>query len=178
MNETQEFKKRIGRIDALIQKLESIADPALRATAKELVQSLMELHGAGIERMLEIVSEAGPAGSSIIASMGRDELVTSLLVLYDLHPDNFETRVHRALEKVRPVLRLEGARIEVIAIAEGSVHLQIRGAPATDVRAAVREALFETAPDASDVVIEGGHERAASSSFVPLAVLTAPNGRP
>ena len=107
MGETQEFQERVGRIDALVHKLDSAADPALRATAKELVQSLMELHGAGIRRMLEIVFDDGENGSRIIESLGRDELVSSLLVLYDLHPDNFEARVQRAFEKVRPILRSE-----------------------------------------------------------------------
>jgi hypothetical protein len=105
MTATQEFQERVARIEGLVKKLENGADPASRSTARELIQSLMELHGAGLERILEIVATSGDAGQGLIDSVARDELVGSLLVLYGLHPDNFEARVLRALDKVRPALR-------------------------------------------------------------------------
>ena len=46
----------------------------------------MELHGAGLERMLEIVRANGDSGQLILDSLGRDDMVSSLLVLYGLHP--------------------------------------------------------------------------------------------
>ena len=64
----------------------------------------MDLHGAAIERILEIVTKAGEAGARILRSLGTDELVGSLLVLYDLHPKDFATRVHRGVEKARKML--------------------------------------------------------------------------
>src|SRR5260370_10768978 len=101
MTDSQEFRERVGRIDGLVQQLESTTDPASRAAAKELVQSLMDLHGGAIERILEIVLKAGDSGARIIESLGKDELVSSLLVLYELHPDNFGTRVQLWLENAR-----------------------------------------------------------------------------
>ena len=47
-----ELDRRIERIDELIQRLEAGADPSVRATTQELVGTLMELHGAGLERIL------------------------------------------------------------------------------------------------------------------------------
>ena len=173
MTATQEFQDRVARIEGLVQKLESSADPASRSTARELIQCLMELHGAGLERLLEIVARGGDAATGLIDSMARDELVSSLLVLYGLHPDSFETRVQRALERVRPALRERGAGLEVLAITESSVHVKITGAGAKDLEAAVREALFESAPDAVEVIIEGGKGRAGGSNFVPLTSLVA-----
>ena len=63
------------------------------AHAKELMESLMELHGAGFDRILEIAAAAG--NNDLIEAFARDNLVGSLLVLYGLHPDDFETRVRR-----------------------------------------------------------------------------------
>jgi hypothetical protein len=60
------------RIGGLVQEIESIADPAVRAATKNLVQSLMDLHGAALERTLEIVAEAGEPGMNIIDRLGRD----------------------------------------------------------------------------------------------------------
>jgi hypothetical protein len=59
MRETPEFREQIGRIEELVQNIDSTADPALRATARELVQSVMDLHSAAFERVLEIVTKAG-----------------------------------------------------------------------------------------------------------------------
>jgi hypothetical protein len=75
----------------------------------ELVQSLMELHGTGIGRMMEIVAESGESGLDVIDGFGRDELVGGLLLLYGLHPIPLETRVRQALDKVRPYLQSHGA---------------------------------------------------------------------
>ena len=173
MSVTQEFQDRVARIEGLVQKLEASADPASRSTARELIQCLMELHGAGLERLLEIVAGSGDAASGLIDSVARDELVSSLLVLYGLHPDDFETRVMRALDKVRPVLRERGAGLEALAGSENMVRVKITGAGSKELEKVVREALFESAPDAAEVVIEGGKVRAGGSNFVPLASLQA-----
>jgi hypothetical protein len=182
MTDSQEFRERVGRIDGLVQQIESTADPASRAAAKELVQSLMDLHGGAIERILEIVSKAGDSGSRIIESLGKDELVSSLLVLYELHPDDFGARVQRGLEKARKFVVSRGAALDVLAIEGGMVHLHLKmgghscGSTARDIESAVRDALFETAPDATDVFIEGMDDPAGASAFVPLASLQPSNG--
>ena len=177
MRDTKELKQQVGRIDALVQKLESSADPSTRGTALDLVQSLMEFHGAGLERILEIASTTGgDAGAELVQSLAHDELVSSLLVLYGLHPEDFEARVRRGLDKVRPLLRSRGAGLEVIGISGDQVRLKITGPAGSELQDAVREALFETAPDATDVAIEGGADKARGSSFVPLSSLRNSNG--
>lgn len=176
MESTQELHGRIGRIEGLVEKLEASGDPAQRGAARELIQSLMEFHGAGFERILQIVSNSGETGPAIIQSLGSDELVGNLLVLYDLHPDDFETRVRRGLDKVRPLLRSHGARIELTSIAGHSVQLRITGSGSDDLEVAVREALFETAPDAVDLAIEVPQRSGHGSSFVPLTSLVNSNG--
>ena len=69
----------------------------MRAAAKELVQLLMDLHGSGLERILEIVFQSGESGRRIIDELGEDPLVSGLLILYGLHPDDLQTRVERKL---------------------------------------------------------------------------------
>src|SRR5580704_8317847 len=97
-----EFQQRLQSIERLLGEIEAGADPGLRANVQELVQLVMDLHGAGIERILELIRAAGDGGESIVQRMGRDDLVASLLVLYGLHPVNLEGRVAQALDKVRP----------------------------------------------------------------------------
>lgn len=176
MSATQEFQERAARIEGLVQKLEAAADPALRATARELVQCVMELHGTGLERILEIVSTARGAGAGLLETLGHDELVSSLLVLYSLHPEDFETRVRRGIDKARQALRKRGASLDVLTIDETLVRVQIIGAGTEDLQSVVRDALLETTPDASNVVIEGGKQQA--HGFVPLASIVASNAAP
>jgi len=171
MRDTREFQERTGRIEGLIHKLESAADPALRSSARELIAALMDLQGAGLERILEIVSQGGEAGAAAIDAMGADPLVGSLLVLHNLHPLSFEARVEQALEKVRPALRSQGVRLETIAIGQSTVRLKWIGDGAAGMETTVREALLDTAPDATEVIIDGGIPAGPAPGFVPVSSL-------
>ncbi len=172
MSETNEFQQRIARVESLVRELESLADPNLQQTARELVQSLMEMHGAGLKRVVEISSTAGEPGIPSMRALANDPLVSSLLVLYGLHPDDLETRVKRGLDTIAPFIRSRGAHLEGITVIGGSVRIRIIGAGIETFESAVRHALIETAADANEVIIEGGPVDRASG-FVPLASLLA-----
>ncbi len=147
--------KQARRIEELIAKLELSGDPAIVATARALVECLMDLHGAALERMLDIVSKTGAAGQEIADSFGRDDLVGSLLVLYGLHPVDLETRVRRA------VARLKTCDVDVLSVHGGSVRLRVRaaisgcGSSAGSLKATVQDAVFGAAPDVAELTIEG-----------------------
>src|SRR5258708_6516551 len=100
-----EFQRRPPSIEQLLGDLEAAADPNLRTTVQELMQLVMELHGAGLERILELIVASSDAGASLIQKLGRDELVSSLLVLHGLHPLDMEARITQALDKIRSRLR-------------------------------------------------------------------------
>jgi hypothetical protein len=181
MRDTQAFREQIGRIEELVQDIESTADPAIRATAKELVQSVMDLHAAAIERILEIVTKAGEPGTRIVASLGADELTGSLLVLYNLHPEDFATRVHRGVERAQQVLVRRGAVVHLMAIGDGTVQLKIDtnghncGSTTAELQSIIRGALFEAAPDATEIMI-GPAQSESASGFVSLDSLQVRNG--
>jgi hypothetical protein len=181
MMDDQEFRDQIARIEGLIGSIESAADPALRATAKNLVQSVMDLHAGAIDRILELLSKAGEPGRALVRALALDELVGSVLVLYDLHPDDFNTRASRGIEKARQALARRGADLQVLAIEGFSVRIRIDtgghscGSTLNDLETLVREALLASAPDAVEVLIETPQDRTAST-FVPLASLQTSNG--
>ncbi|MFL6351993.1 MAG: hypothetical protein ACJ74Z_09110 [Bryobacteraceae bacterium] len=173
MRDTEAFQKQVGRIEELVQNIESAADPAMQATAKELVRSVMDLHGAAIERILEIVTRTGEQGKGIVRSLGTDELVGSLLVLYDLHPEDFATRARRGIENARQILTRRAASVDVIAIGDDTVHLKIDsnghscGSTIAELQSIVRDVLFEVAPDAAEIIVDSTASESASG-FVPL----------
>jgi hypothetical protein len=124
--EDQAFQQQLQGIEALIHKIETFADPEAQASARAAIQAIMDLHGAGLERVMELLAQAGAPGEQIIDSLARDDLVGSLLLLYGLHPLELETRVLQALEKVRPYLQSHGGNVELLGVAEGVDDPQAR----------------------------------------------------
>jgi Fe-S cluster biogenesis protein NfuA len=177
MPDDKDFQVKVQRIGELVAELENIADPESRASAKALLQLLLDLHAAGLERTLEVVAKNDESGQRIIDDLGRDPLVSSLLVLYGLHPLDFEQRVTQAVEKVQPRVRKGGGELELLGIEGGTVRLQIQvtghacGSTAKTLKTMVEDALYEAAPDMNRLLIRGLDELAGSSGFVPLGKL-------
>ena len=173
MADDKDFRERVQRIGGIVQEIEAIADPATRATAKVLIQSLMDLHSAAIERTMEIVAGAGEPGLALIDQLGRDPMVSSVLVLYGLHPEELDSRVQKAIEKVKPQLRKQGAEVEVLELHEGVVRLRVQtgdhtcGSTAKTVRATLEGAIYDAAPDLNLLTLEGLDGQVASG-FVAL----------
>jgi Fe-S cluster biogenesis protein NfuA len=167
----EKFQQCVHRIEGLVSRLATMDDPDARACAEDLVKALMDLHGAGIDRMMEIAWESGEQGRQIIEGFARDHLVASLLLLYGLHPLDLKTRVTEALDRVRPYLDRHGGSVALLDISDGVVRLRLEasnngcGSAAQSARAAIEQAVYEAAPDASAVVIED------APAFVPLASL-------
>jgi Fe-S cluster biogenesis protein NfuA len=157
----KDFQIRIQKIGALVHDLETIADPASRAAAKELVQLLMDLHGTGLERILEIVFQSGDSGSRTVDELGQDPLVSSLLILYGLHPEELQTRVERKLEQITSKLHKMGAEAKLISVKGGEIRVRVRieghgcGSTTRSVRETVEEAMYEAAPDLASLIVEG-----------------------
>jgi len=172
----EDFQQRVQKIGGLVHDLETIADPAVRAAAKELVQLLMDMHGTGLERVLEIVFESGESGSRIIDDLGQDPSISSLLVLYGLHPDELQTRVERRLGQIASKLHKMGAEAKLASVNGGDVRVRVRvdghacGSTSRTVRAAVEEAMYDAAPDMTSLVVEGLDEP-ADSGFIAIEKL-------
>jgi hypothetical protein len=169
MTGTPEFQRRLESIESLIRQIEAPGDPNVRTAARELVQLVMELHGAGLERILEILRSAGDSGQLILGSLGRDEMVSSLLVLYGLHPLSLEERLHQAIEKANRQMRSRDGKVELLGMEDGAVRLHLKanghGPALKDI---VEAAIWQAAPDIASLVIEGAEEK---QGFVPLEML-------
>jgi hypothetical protein len=98
------------RIERLLEA-SAAAGPIARERAEELVRLVVELYGAGLERVLELAYDAGALDDDLLASLAGDELVSSLLLVHGLHPYGVEERVQRALDDVRPYLGSHGGDV-------------------------------------------------------------------
>jgi Fe-S cluster biogenesis protein NfuA/nitrite reductase/ring-hydroxylating ferredoxin subunit len=172
------------KIEGLIEKIEALPDPEARATMLALVQALMEFHGNGLDRLMELIADSGTSGYAIFDRFAADDLVGSLLLLYGLHPLSLEDRVMRALDKVRPYLESHGGNVELLGIADGVVRLRMQGSckscPSSSLtlKLAIEEAIYAAAPDVVNIEAEGVAEQAtvSKSGFVQIGKPNGGNG--
>jgi hypothetical protein len=149
------------RIEELIAALETLDDPPARESAQELLQVMLDLHTNGLARLLEIVSSAGAMDDAMLEAFERDASVSALLLLHGLHPQDLPTRVSRAVEKMRPLLGVQGIQIELLDAAEEAVRVKVAGRlqgkhnSVGELRQEIELAIFEAAPETMRVDIAG-----------------------
>jgi Fe-S cluster biogenesis protein NfuA len=95
-----------------------------------------------------------------------DELVSHLLLVHGLHPEDVETRVAQALEEVRPYLGSHGGDVELLGVADGIARVRLVGtcdgcpSSTATLRYAIEEAVAKAAPELDGVEAEGVAEPA------------------
>jgi hypothetical protein len=178
-----EFRRKIERLSELIADFGLLPDSPVKAKAEAVLQLLMEVHAQGLARVLEITSRGEAAGDALIAQLGRDDVAGALLLLYSLHPEDLESRVQSAVERMRPQLLVRGCDVAFERMDDRRVRLRVikkdeaRGSRSRDVRTIIENAVFELAPDVSAIEIVG-LESLDSSGFVALETLLATASAP
>jgi hypothetical protein len=138
---TEEDWRAAGdRIDALIAASAS-GGVAARERAEELVRLVVNLYGAGLERLLQLLYEHDQLTDGALDALAGDPLVASLLLVHGLHPYSVERRIIDALK----------ADAELIGVDEdGTVHLRLSGANGCGAAAAqerIEDAIAAVAPE-------------------------------
>ena len=148
-----------------------------RERAEELVRLVADLYGAGLERVLSILHEAGHLDDDVLAALAADELVASLLLVHDLHPYDVTTRVEQALDGVRPYLGSHGGDVELIDVsAEGVVRLRLLGScdgcasSSVTLKLAVEGAIESAAPEIVSIEVETPAERPSVTAGPVISV--------
>ncbi len=169
-----EFKAQTDRVEKLAARLEQANDPETRAAALELVRSVIELHGAALQALIDRCV-ATPEGEHILNEALQDDLVSGMFLLHNLHPEDLETRVLRGIESVRPYLQSHGGDCKLAGVHNGVVRLLLHGScgscPSSSLtlKNAVEEALFQVAPDIKEIIAENAAaESTTASNFVMI----------
>jgi hypothetical protein len=169
----EELRRRLRQLEAQIEQVARSVEPGVCDAVREIVQSIMDFHGAGLARIMDIISHAGESGRVIREACGRDSLAGSLLLLYGLHPLDLESRVRLALDGLASLLRSHGCELELLRTSEKAVVLQLMGTAALPpgLRVALEQALHDVAPEVASIEI--GSPLACASSMVPLPLVGA-----
>jgi Fe-S cluster biogenesis protein NfuA len=148
-------KNEWKRIESLIGSLESYPDAAIRDNVRELVGSLLSLHGEALAHMLESFDEPS------LKELASQPTISSVLLLHGLHPDDIQTRIEQALEQVRPSLRSHQGDVELLAIEQGRVRLRLvgtcNGCPSSTVtfKNLLETAIQDLAPEIESIEVDG-----------------------
>jgi Fe-S cluster biogenesis protein NfuA len=151
----------VERVQELLGSLDEIADPVAQARVQELVGTVLELYGAGLERILGILQDAGDPALPIRDALLDDGIVASLLLIHGLYPISLEERVTQALDSMRPFLASHGGNVELVSVEEGVARLRLEGScngcpsSAATLENALKEAIEEAAPDLLGLEVEG-----------------------
>ncbi len=143
------------RVEEVLDRLTAAGDPATTSAAEELVRVLMDFYGEGLSRIVALLSARG--GPAVLDPLLDDEVLTGLLVLHDLHPEDTMARVERGLRGAGA----SGARVTGLDEPAGSVRIALPGGdgcgcPSTTAatRGRVEAALACFAPELASVVFE------------------------
>jgi Fe-S cluster biogenesis protein NfuA/nitrite reductase/ring-hydroxylating ferredoxin subunit len=166
------------RIERLLEA-SAAGGPIVRERAEELVRLVVELYGAGLERILELAYEAGALDDDLLASLAADELVSSLLLVHGLHPYGVEERIERALDGVRPYLGSHGGDVRLLGVTEeGVVRLELLGScdgcasSSVTLELAVEDAIHAAAPEIVGIEVEE-KAKEPTQGVIPVESLTA-----
>jgi Fe-S cluster biogenesis protein NfuA/nitrite reductase/ring-hydroxylating ferredoxin subunit len=149
----------VADVERRLEELEALPRGAAREAAVGVVQALLDLYGAGLERMVEEIAmrDHGELAEALV----QDELVAHLLLLHGLHPTPLEQRVRSALEQVRPYLESHGGNVELLEVEPPSVRLRLEGScsgcPSSTMtlKLAIENAIRKEAPEIEEVVADG-----------------------
>jgi hypothetical protein len=160
------------RIEELVFALDALPDPAAADAARELLQLVLELHGAALARIMQTIA-TDAAGARLAAALAEDDAIHDVLLLHDLHPADLPARIRRAVNRLHPHLAVQGVAVQSVEVDDDRVRVRLtpsdagrhQDANADSIHQQIEQALLAAAPDAASIDIEG--------LPTPIAVISA-----
>ena len=171
----------VARVQELQAELDSAADSATGELAAELVSCVVRMYGAGLERIVSALADAGDPGRRIADALAEDQLVATLLLIHDLHPVPLADRVQAALDSVRPYMESHGGNVELLSLEGAVARIHLRGscsdcaASSVTLELAIKQALEDAAPDLMGLEVEGVAPQTIGGSGLPMVTGSAPS---
>jgi hypothetical protein len=145
----------VDRIDELVRRFAEASDPEVARGVPQLVRLVMQLYGAGLSRIVRILELQERRVGPVLDALVTDDLIASLLVLHELHPDDTTTRITRALARLGADV---GARLSLADLTTNSARVRIEGAPPSSpmpLDHLIDEVVRAAAPEIVRVDVEG-----------------------
>ena len=166
------------RLQKLLAEVEALPYPGARELIQDCMESVLGFYGAGLKRILQVVSEDGPEGRKVYRDLIRDDVVKGLLLIHDLHPLDLEARLLEALDKVRPYLKSHGGNVELISLENDVARLRLHGtcqscaSSSVTLELAIRHAIEQACPDLAHFEVEGVAQEKPAASRISRRIVT------
>lgn len=166
------------RLQKLLVEVETLPYPQARELIHNCMEAVLGFYGAGLKRILQVVSEGGPEGRKVFRELIRDDVVKGLLLIHDLHPLDLEARLLEALDKVRPYLKSHGGNVELISLENSVARLRLKGtcqscaSSSVTLELAIRHAIEQACPDLVHFEVEGVTQEKPATSAVSHRTVT------
>jgi Fe-S cluster biogenesis protein NfuA/nitrite reductase/ring-hydroxylating ferredoxin subunit len=164
--------RQVGdRIEVLLGELRQEAPPQVGVKVEEVIGLLVELYGAGLERILEVVNEDADTAAPLLKRFTDDKFIESLV----------DTRIEAALDQARPYLGSHAGGVEYLGVDDdGVAHLKLEGSchgcpsSTVTVKLTLEQAIAEAAPEVMRVQVEGVAEAPTGPSPSLIQIQTRP----
>lgn len=155
----------LRRIEALIETLNALPDPAARQLARGLLEVVLDLHGLALAR---VVSEVRGAldGPALLGRMAGDPHVRATLLLHGLHPEELGDRVKQAVAMLNREFAGDGVHLTGVSINGSTARVTVRhgGNVPPELGQRIEAAVVDAAPELETLVIDGlDHAREEAS---------------
>lgn len=173
-----DINARGERIQQLLERIEALPYPGARELIHECMEAVLAFYGAGLKRILQVISEDGIEGRKVYRDLVRDDVVKGLLLIHDLHPLDLEARLREALDKVRPYLKSHGGNVELISLENDVARLRLQGtcqscaSSSVTLELAIRHAIEQACPDLVHFEVEGVVQEKPAVSTVTRRTVT------
>jgi Fe-S cluster biogenesis protein NfuA/nitrite reductase/ring-hydroxylating ferredoxin subunit len=161
-DEISELNQQSQHIQELIEEIDSLGDSEARELMQECIREILSFYGHGLERILRIISNgSNSAAKEIYNNLIDDSFLSGLLLIHDLHPLDLRTRLHLALEKVKPYMDSHGGSVEIVSLENGVAKLKLsgscKGCPSSSstLELGIKQAIEEHCPDLVELEVEG-----------------------
>jgi Fe-S cluster biogenesis protein NfuA/nitrite reductase/ring-hydroxylating ferredoxin subunit len=161
-DEPEDLTRQSLHIQELIQDIDDLPDARTREMVQECVQEILSFYGQGLKRILEVISKGkSDAAKDIYNDLIEDSFVSGLLLIHDLHPLDLKTRLHQALEKLKPYMDSHGGSVEIVSVEDGIAKLKLsgscKGCPSSTstLELGIKQAIEESCPDLLGLEVEG-----------------------
>jgi hypothetical protein len=163
----EDLGREAERIERLLEDLHTVTGGPVWQRVNELVHRLVRLYGAGLAHLLSHLGDLERLDDALADRLAGDPLLSSLLLLHDLHPWPLAERIQRALDRARPELEGHVGPFSVEAVQGEAVVVKLAGqspvAASTllSVERLFARALQDVAPEITRVDIQGLRRPAA-----------------
>jgi Fe-S cluster biogenesis protein NfuA/nitrite reductase/ring-hydroxylating ferredoxin subunit len=157
----EDVNRQKERIEGLVEQIEKFQDPAMRSLLAESMEAVLTLHSSGLQHIFDLINQTDGSADDVKKNLLADDFIKGLLVMHGLHPDDLETRLYKALDKIKPYMDSHGGNVDVLSIENGVATLELQGhcdgcpSSATTLELGIKQAIEEECPDLIDLEVKG-----------------------